>query len=198
MGWQQTGSGSNFTQDGFLYSGGVFSQVGYPGAGCNSLFFSYPSGINDDGWIVGTYYDQNCVTHGFLLINGDPPVSFDPEGSDDTIVYGVNGLGEIVGFYFDSSYNQRGFIYNYPEGTFTTVDYISPTCGTYLYAINNNGTVLADSGCSNSLLLYDRGDFTSLPIPSTGFNTVCCGDGLNDFFEIVATYPDTSSVAIPQ
>ncbi len=56
----QFGSPSGYAQ-GFTYNGAVFSDVVYPGS-----VGTYPYGINNNGVVVGLYYDSNFVTHGFI------------------------------------------------------------------------------------------------------------------------------------
>jgi photosystem II stability/assembly factor-like uncharacterized protein len=187
VGAQQTGNAIG----GFLYSGGTFSTVEYPGDVCVVPDTS-PIGINDAGWIAGNYEGSDCLYHGFLLINGAPPVTIDPPGSVNTTVLGLNGVGQVAGFYYDAnSTNTHGFIYSYPEGVFTIIDYLCQTCGTEILAINNNGTaVVAGSG---TLLLYDRGDFDPLSVPLFGLA------GLNDAYEIAgADDYGASYIATPQ
>jgi uncharacterized membrane protein len=47
---------------GFLYSGGTYTSFSVPG-----VPWSYPSGINNKGVIVGSYEDTNNFWHGFLI-----------------------------------------------------------------------------------------------------------------------------------
>lgn len=47
---------------GFLYTGGEFISIEVPDSTGTNAY-----GINDSGLIVGTYYDKNSITHGFLM-----------------------------------------------------------------------------------------------------------------------------------
>src|SRR6516225_2327728 len=76
-------------------------------------------GINDSGQIVGTYFNGNLVSHGFLLSNGtlttlDVPVSI------NTIPDAINASGQIVGHYQDSRLGVHGFLLS--GGSYTRID----------------------------------------------------------------------------
>src|SRR6185437_11811217 len=53
--------------------------------------------ISQAGEIVGFYVDGNGVQHGYTDINGIFS-DFDPAGSVNTTINGVNDLGQLVGF----------------------------------------------------------------------------------------------------
>ena len=101
---------------GFLYEAGVFTMLDVPGANNTT-----PSGINDDGQIVGYYsvgFGSEFRQHGFLYAAGGFTV-LDVPGATHTQAFGINSNGQIVGVYNDSS-GYHGFLYD--AGVFTPLD----------------------------------------------------------------------------
>ncbi len=86
--------GSNQAQA-FLYDGTTFNDFVVPGA--TSTFFL---GMNNEGWIVGTWEEGGTRQHG-LLIHDGVWTTLDIPGSPNTWLTGVNNLGQIVGNYDD-------------------------------------------------------------------------------------------------
>jgi PKD repeat protein len=78
---------------GFLFSGGSFVTLDFPGA-----FATFPSGINNLGQISGFYFDSNFFGHGFLLGPGGFS-EVDVPAALDTFAKGVNNRGTFCGFY---------------------------------------------------------------------------------------------------
>jgi hypothetical protein len=136
---------------GFLYSGGVYITIDFPGAipGTTSV-----SGINDKGLIVGTYGAPGGTgefIHGFLYSGGtfttvDAPC-VDPSGLCETFITGINDSGQIVGYTpFPVEpglyYAERGFVDN--GGSFTT--FAAPGTGrfdsTYVTGINDADEII--------------------------------------------------------
>jgi len=100
----------------FLLSTKGFSPIPLPS---NVLSASF-AGINNSGTIVGNYFDQNFVGHGFVLSsdgtfkNIDSPTFAGP--------LGINNNGDIVGQYFDQTTNTyHGFLLK--QDTITTIDF---------------------------------------------------------------------------
>lgn len=81
---------------GWLLSGGVFTQLDYPGS-----TFTQALGLNNKGSVVGDYMDAAGATHGFVYtISSGQYVSIDdPSGVGSTIVNGINDAGALVGFF---------------------------------------------------------------------------------------------------
>ncbi len=80
-----------------FYHDGVSTPINVPG------LHSAPNvvGINDEGWIVGYYFDEQSIRHGFLYANG-VTTTIDYPGSLSTEVLGINDAGKIVGEFIDS------------------------------------------------------------------------------------------------
>jgi uncharacterized membrane protein len=78
--------------------------------------FTQALGINNNGTeIVG--FETDPVTgfqHGYVDINGVPSI-FDPPGSVNTTINGVNDLGQLVGFFIDANDNTIGFVATPPH-----------------------------------------------------------------------------------
>ena len=97
-----------------------YTTIAPPGARSSTAF-----GINARGDVVGSFVDQNSVTHGFLLSKGQFTV-IDFPGARGTIARGISPDGEIVGTYAlpgDSAVlGSRGFLLT-KEGEFGNVHY---------------------------------------------------------------------------
>src|SRR5262249_41633769 len=75
---------------GFLYNGGAYTVVDFPGAS-----LTHPAGINDKGQIVGIYMDNTGHDHGFIDDHGQY-MTIDPPGSGLGAA-SINANGQIVG-----------------------------------------------------------------------------------------------------
>jgi probable HAF family extracellular repeat protein len=85
-------------QHGFLYAGGTYTTLDYPGA-----INTNAEGINASGQIVGNY--NNGPFHGFLYSAG----TYTP--LDGLFPQGINAPGQIVGYFGDAN-GRHGFLYN--------------------------------------------------------------------------------------
>jgi hypothetical protein len=66
---------------------------------------------NNQGWIVGSYFDPNLKEHGFLFRNAYGFLTFNFPSANGTRLTGINKAGLICGSYVESILNQRhGFI----------------------------------------------------------------------------------------
>jgi probable HAF family extracellular repeat protein len=84
-----------------------------PGSG------TFAQGINDDGQVVGYYYDSSGNAHGFLFTRGGYTTLDDPSTvNNQTFPEGINKNGDIVGWYNDLS-RDHGFVYS--AGRYTTL-----------------------------------------------------------------------------
>jgi hypothetical protein len=125
---------------GFVFSGGTYTTLDFPGANVNSL-----GGVNDSGQIVGFYtggafpspvsflWDRGVYTtlsfaataindrgdivgsagyHGVLLdASGNyTTIDFPGAGGNGTTLTGINDRGQITGYYFDANDIAHGFI----------------------------------------------------------------------------------------
>jgi probable HAF family extracellular repeat protein len=120
---------------GFLYSGGTFVTINYPGALDQTAAF----GIAGSD-IVG-YFNDAIGTHGFLDASGLFTQIDDPTATPgNTFAFGINDRGQIVGQYNDAAGN-HGFLYL--DGFYETIDDPSALPGnTFASGINNSGQIV--------------------------------------------------------
>ena len=170
---------------GFVLSGGpsgAFTSFDPPGAaanppaGCNNNnsscknFGAFPSSIDFNGDIAGTYFDSNGVIHGFLRTASGTITTFDASGAATTPVSGgtsfvfgtggmsINDSGIIAGGYIDVDSLGHGF-QRAVNGTITSFDAPGVAtvasgflAGTAAMAINAAGTIAGTYTDSNSVL----------------------------------------------
>lgn len=96
-GAQVVGADPN-SSGGFLYLNGVFTPINVPGS-----TGTVPTGINNAGQIVGSYWDVQGKMHGFLDTDGVFTTIDTPYASEvsaplgNTQLFGINDTGDIVG-----------------------------------------------------------------------------------------------------
>jgi hypothetical protein len=123
--------------DAFVDNNGVFTQIIDP----NAYSVSGPNqptpwdatlvtGINDNGVIVGTYYDNNQDHHGFIYFNGSYATVNYP-GSTETFINGIDDNNQIAGYY----------VLGGVEIGFTAALNGSDTLQTSTLEVTNSGTV---------------------------------------------------------
>jgi probable HAF family extracellular repeat protein len=170
--------------NGFLYSGGVFSPINYPGA----TEGTYVSRINNNGEIVGSYTDSSGATHGFLYAGGSFS-SIDYPGAASTAASCISESGQIVGSYTDSSGATHGFLY--AGGSFSSIDYHGAT-STAASCINDSGQIVGsytDSSGATHGFLYAGGSFSSIDYHGA---TSTAASRINNSGQIVGSYTDSS------
>jgi len=87
---------------GFLRtSNGTFITVTAPNGG--SLASGHQSGRDDRGDL---FFFPRLLWHGFLRAPGGAITTFDPPGSSQTTVSGINSAGTIIGNYFSLKTSQ--------------------------------------------------------------------------------------------
>lgn len=111
------------TGPGFEFSPALdaLTPIGPPGAQQ-----SRPTGINNVGQIVGSFFDSGGTFHCFIFSGGTQYAAFDPLGSTGTTCDGaINNANEFVGDYFDAENIDHGFLASgpilldpVPSGTF--------------------------------------------------------------------------------
>jgi probable HAF family extracellular repeat protein len=175
---QIVGSNDLGSGQGFLYSGGAFSSIDYPGA---PVGYTTPYGINDSGQIVGSYQDQALNTHGFLY-SGGTFSTIDYPGGSGSAATGINNSGQIVGAYEDQAFNGYGFLYN--GGTFSTINYPGSN-QTAPSGINDVGQIVGTEGSWG--FLYSGGEFALINDPNSSGPSLIWG--INDSGQIVGDGP---------
>jgi len=126
-------------------------------------------GINNDGVIVGDYFDSSGVMHGLKLVGKKVTNIDDPNGTN-TICNDINSSGSIVGSYVTSSGTTKGFLYK--NGTFT--DIVPPGATTFseVDGINDKGEAAGDYIDSRGVdvgFLKKGKHYTTLDLPGSTF-----------------------------
>jgi probable HAF family extracellular repeat protein len=85
---------ASITAVGFLYKDGKYTTLQAP-LGAKGTF---ASDINNEGKIVGHYFDGSNVAHGFLYKDGIYTTIDDPLTTGGTYLTGINDKGQMVGY----------------------------------------------------------------------------------------------------
>jgi hypothetical protein len=122
---------------GFLWSGDNFTTLADP---------AYePRGINDAGWIVGSYGDANSINHGFIRSPGGVFSTFDVPGATHTLISGINNHNWISGWYRHNDDICHGFVYD--GRAFSYIDVVAGSIDVQVWGINDLGEVVG--ACSD-------------------------------------------------
>jgi probable HAF family extracellular repeat protein len=117
---------------GFLWSGGSFTTLGAPAV-------IEPRGINDAGWIVGTYGDANESNRGFIVAPDGAASPFDVPGATHTFISGINNHRWLSGSYRHDDGISHGFFH---DGlAFSYID-VPGAFETRVQGINDRGQVV--------------------------------------------------------
>jgi len=178
-----------------------FKEVKFPGAAGTTAY-----GVNNSGVIVGQYYDQNGVFHGFMLDHGKGTTIDDPNGTN-TLCAGINSGGAIVGQYTAPSGDNHGFLYQ--NGTFTEIapDKLSGASG-----INDKGDIVGGythcQFCQQHGFLWNGHKYKRLDVPGamwTGAGsinhqeviTIIAPDNSNHFRSYLYRHGKYTEVKVP-
>jgi probable HAF family extracellular repeat protein len=175
VGQYQIGSGAQGGSHGFVYDSGsgtyttTLNDPSNPGP----PYDTSPKGINNAGQIIGSYFDSNSRSHGFLYDGGNNYATIDDPAAgasaNVTTLAGINDAGQIVGYYQDASGDEHSFVGLEQTPVFTTLDDPSahnvPGNGTGAAGINNTGQIVGShvdaSGVSHGYL-YSGGVYTTV------------------------------------
>jgi len=150
---------------GYLYDGGVFTQIDEPDATAGTL----AGAINDAGTIVGRFdAPLGGDAHGFVL-SGGSFTPFDVPGATFTAARGISPAGDVVGYYVDVAGVSHGFVLS--GGQFTWVDYPG-TNFTALSGMNKFGRIVGhylDAAGSRRGFLLSGGQFSSVNYPKATY-----------------------------
>jgi len=123
------GNNTGNTEGPFVYSGGAFAPLTFPGA--TSATTIYPHGINGDGQVSGTYYGPPCPgndTCGFVYSVPSATLnSIQHQSDSETELWGINNSGQVIGW-SSSSPSGSCFIYDENTGNFAPLPSTVP-CG---------------------------------------------------------------------
>lgn len=124
---------SGGTTHGLLRTGGVDGQFDAPFAAGGPDGGTFGQGINNNGQVVGAYFDFFGFGHGFLLSNASFTMVDNPLGTNGSFATGINDSGHIVGYYRDRDDLAHGFVYK--NGIFDAIDL---TGAREVFAYDNN------------------------------------------------------------
>jgi uncharacterized membrane protein len=165
---------------------GLVAAVDPPGTGTaptQGSSVSVPGCINDEGAIVGFYFDKKNVVHGFLRSADGAytaPIDVVTAGTgafQGTAALGTNEEGTIVGGYTDANNLNHGYV-RARDGTITTFDV--PAAGTLAgqgtiittATINAGGVVtgnyLDENNVSHGFVRDEDGTITTFDAPGAG------------------------------
>jgi hypothetical protein len=186
----------------------VFLASGLPleaGAGAATFTFTTfdppgststtPSGITEDGVIIGYYTDASGVVHGFMRHRNGTIKTFDPPGSTLATPTSINPDGEIAGAYCDTAacassfgVGARGFL-RASDGTFVT---FAAPAGQILAGIFNFGgpppdltpagaiagtySVLGPPFAEHGFVRHRNGTIKTIDVPGATLTEVLGGD----------------------
>jgi probable HAF family extracellular repeat protein len=147
------------------------------------------AGVNDQGTVVGFFYDQNLVVHGFKLEGGNFTTFDFPSAStfrfNGTVPSAINNAGSIVGMYQDTGGVCHGFLF--AGGNFSSIDFPG-AAETLATAINNAGDIVGFyfiDGITAHGFLLKAGHFTTVDLLGA---TSTFPFGINDSGVIVGNY----------
>ncbi|MEQ1558366.1 MAG: hypothetical protein ABL933_05425 [Methyloglobulus sp.] len=103
-----------------LYYAGAYTYLSFTG---DYNTFTFASGLNNKGQIVGTYYfwqdPAPQIRHGFVK-NGGSYLTLDVPNAASTYGSSINSSGQVAGFNVDATGINHGYIYS--GGAFKTFD----------------------------------------------------------------------------
>ncbi|GAB4181608.1 MAG: hypothetical protein Fur006_16800 [Coleofasciculaceae cyanobacterium] len=145
--------------------------------------YSYASGINNQGQVVGTS-GSNTGSRAFLYSGGTMTNLGTLPGDNFSYAYGINDQGQVVGFSAGSN-PPRAFLYT--DGTMTNLGTLPGDNLSFAYGINDQGQVVGFSVGGNPprAFLYTGGTMTNLgtlPGDSSSY-----AYGINDQGQVVGT-----------
>jgi uncharacterized membrane protein len=160
------------------------------------------NGINSNGDIVGHYFDNGGLRHGYFFGAGSAapvPIDFSTapfDTSRGTSARGINARGDIVGDYIDSAGVDHGYIIT--NRVFTSIDATAlGAVNTVVHGLNDNGDIVGDytdiAGKSHAFLC-SKGVFQTVDFPlSSGF-AQSSGRGIADNDTVVGEYADSNGL----
>jgi hypothetical protein len=152
---------------------------------------------DDDGTVLGQWYDQEFNEHGFIYKDGTY-TSIDYPGAQSTFPSAITPAGLVVGGYLDSNYAEHGFEYsvtakgkavytaiNVPGGNNTIMSAAAP--GGKLFGTTQG------AGNATELFSYVQKTFTILLSTNTPIPTSASGNGIVAGYFAGSTYPSPTT-----
>ena len=159
---------ANNAPHGFMYSGGVVTEIKYEGAK-----WTVCNGITNDGVITGIYMDTAGYGHGFTYLNGVfTTLDLQPNG--------ISNSGSYVGNYTAPGGGQRGYEAS-PTSVQAPVTFnVTDAQSTSLYGMNPitanplAGQYTDASGVSHGMLVTASGSVITLDEPYAAASSTVC------------------------
>jgi probable HAF family extracellular repeat protein len=155
----------------FVYSNGVFSEVGPPGFNAE--------GFNDRRQVVGELWTGPIFSSVVMTTGGVVQQVIAYPGAQQTQATAINDADTVVGIYSDVGGNYHAF--QYTGGLYQD---LGITLQSYATGINNNGVIAGyyqPSGFVTHSFLYNNGFFTT--VDGAPFDSAF--EGINDLGQIV-------------
>src|SRR6267142_67920 len=115
---------------------GKITTFDVPGA----IYGTLAQVINDEGTIVGYYYDAAFNIRAFIRYQSGTIRAINVPGSVwGAAAQAINGKGEITGYFVDAT-NQHGFV-RARDGTFTTFD-VTSSGQVYVVGMSGKGVIM--------------------------------------------------------
>jgi hypothetical protein len=190
-GWYATGSSSGSY---IRAADGTFTLFNDPDAFCCTTAAS----MNAAGTVVGTFGDQNFVTHGFIRTTNGKFATLDVAGATSTQPITINDNGTIAGNFSDANGVQHGFVRNHdedittfdpPGSVYTTVGTPSSLTGLTSIALNASDQVIGSFQGANFIFYAYSRTFDGRFKKTTGPGSMQTGaNGINVLGVITGSY----------
>jgi hypothetical protein len=153
--------------------------------------YTWVSGINDSGQVVGFWRDSSDVVHSFLRNVDGSFVEFDPPGAYFSEAYAINSSGGITGYWSASASSVYQGYYRDAAGNITTFEGSGAGYdGTVPCCIDNGGSITGRSGGGG--FVRDRNGTITLFAPPDSVESF--PESINQSGFISGTYYDSTSV----
>ncbi|MFL6374290.1 MAG: hypothetical protein ACJ73D_06460 [Pyrinomonadaceae bacterium] len=137
--------------------------------------FTWPTGLNGHGTVVGYYYDASFSLHGFVRDRGYGQIDY--PGALATAASAINDSGEIVGYYIDANGYPHGF--DLRNGRFSQIDFPG-SADTVPNGINSAGDIVGEYNATQPItpgFILHNGEYQSLLTP---YGTQAQVSGINN------------------
>lgn len=141
-----------------------------------------PSGINDEGQIVGSFQDKSGTFHGFMRsADGTTYTTIDVPGSMYTTALAINNQGEVVGLFAVPFGTPAVYIRSSDGTSFTMPALLGRPVSIYGLGLNNNSQVVGYYQENNrfSSFLCDLASNSCTPLALSGA-AVTAAKAIND------------------
>jgi hypothetical protein len=168
--------------------GWTWSSAGFVDVNVPKALGTEATGINDNGDVVGLYFDSTGLQHGFLKKSGGKYQTIDVKNASSTAAWGINNSGVIT----VQATNSNGLLdgYTYDGTKFKKVN-VPGANQSIIHGNNSKGDIVytyADSAGAQHGALRRLGVFYQLDDPNGDGASGTRADGINDWHVIVGRY----------